>query len=121
VINQASVPALAPERRKHFRAFPRFSLTVKVRVQYSLGIARVELTGTSVNIGLGGICVSLNRPLVSKERVWLQFVVPGTPLPLRILSKLRHLDKGQYGFQFLSTTAEEREAIRSRSEKLPML
>jgi c-di-GMP-binding flagellar brake protein YcgR len=114
-----SVPALAQDRRKYFRAFPRFALTVKVRVQYSSGLDQVELTGTTVDIGLGGLGATLTQPLLSKERVWLQFIVPGSAAPLRILSKLRHLDNGRYGFQFLSTTPEEREAIRSCCEKLP--
>ena len=116
-----SVPALAQDRRKYFRAFPRFALTVRVRVQYSSGIEQIELTGTTVDIGLGGVGVTLEKPLLSKERVWLQFIVPGTPVPLRILAKLRHLDVGHLGFQFLSTTAEEREAIRAACEKLPLL
>jgi hypothetical protein len=113
------VAALAQERRKYFRAFPRFALTVKLRLHYSNGIKPVELTGTTVDIGLGGLGASLTQPLLSKERVWLQFIVPGHPTPLRILSKLRHLDNGHYGFQFLSTTPEEREAIRFCCEKLP--
>ena len=116
---RASVPALAQDRRKYFRAFPRFALKVKVRVQYSSGLEQVELTGTTVDIGLGGLGATLRAPLISKERVWLQFIVPGSAEPLRILSKLRHLDNGHYGFQFLSTTTEEREAIRKSCEKLP--
>lgn len=115
-----SVPALAQDRRKYFRAFPRFALKVKVRVQYSSGLDQVELIGTTVDIGLGGLGATLAEPLLSKERVWLQFIVPGSPTPLRILSKLRHLDNGHYGFQFLNTTAEQREAIRSACEKLPL-
>lgn len=116
----SSVPALAQDRRKYFRAFPRFALTVKLRVQYSSGLDQVELTGTTVDIGLGGLGATLAEPLLSKERVWLQFIVPGSPMPLRILSKLRHLDNGHYGFQFLSTTVEQREAIRLSCEKLPL-
>jgi len=116
---RASVPALAQDRRKYFRAFPRFALKVKVRVQYSSGLEQVELTGTTADIGLGGLGAILSAPLLSKERVWLQFIVPGVTEPLRILSKLRHLDNGHYGFQFLSTTSEEREAIRKSCEKLP--
>ena len=114
------MPALAQDRRKYFRAFPRFALTVKLRVQYSSGLEQIELTGTTTDIGLGGLGATLSRPLLSKERVWLQFIVPGTPNPLRILSKLRHLDDGHYGFQFLSTTPEERESIRASCEKLPL-
>jgi PilZ domain-containing protein len=113
------VPALAQDRHRISRAFPRFALNVKVRVQYSSGIEQVELTGNTVDIGLGGMCASLTSPLLSKERVWLQFIVPGSSAPLRILSKLRHLENGRYGFQFLSTTPEEREIIRSSCEKLP--
>ena len=116
----SSVPALAQDRRKYFRAFPRFALTVKLRVQYSSGLDQVELIGTTVDIGLGGLGATLAEPLLSKERVWLQFIVPGSTAPLRILSKLRHLDHGHYGFQFLSTTAEQREAIRLSCEKLPL-
>lgn len=114
------MPALAQDRRKYFRAFPRFALTVKLRVQYSSGLEQIELIGTTLEIGLGGLGATLDKPLLSKERVWLQFIVPGSPAPLRILSKLRHLNDGHYGFQFLSTTTEEREAIRSACEKLPL-
>jgi|SRR5437588_7811995 len=117
----SSVPALAQDRRKYFRAFPRFALTVKVRVQYSSGIEQVELTGTTVDIGLGGLGATLTEPLLSKERVWLQFIVPGRETPVRVLSKLRHLDDGRYGFQFLNITAEDREAIRACSGKLPQV
>src|SRR3954462_378282 len=99
VINQALVPALAQDRRKYFRAFPRFALTVKVRVQYFSGTTQVELTGTTVDVGLGGLGAMLTEPLISKERVWLQFIVPGRETPVRVLSKLRHLDDGRYGFQ----------------------
>src|SRR3954468_935580 len=115
----SSVPALAQERRKYFRAFPRFALTVKVRVQYFSGMEQVELTGTTVDIGLGGLGATLTAPLISKERVWLQFIVPGRETPVRVLSKLRHLDEGRYGFQFLNITAEDREAIRASCERLP--
>jgi c-di-GMP-binding flagellar brake protein YcgR len=115
----SSVPALAQERRKYFRAFPRFALTVKVRVQYFSGTQQIELTGTTVDIGLGGLGATLTEPLISKERVWLQFIVPGRETPVRVLSKLRHLDDGRYGFQFLNITAEDREAIRASCEKLP--
>jgi len=119
VINQGLVPAAAQYRHRTERAFPRFALTVKLRVQYSSGLEQIEHTGTTVDIGLGGLGATLSQPLISKERVWLQFIVPASPTPLRILSKLRHLDNGHYGFQFLNTTAEEREAIRSSCEKLP--
>ena len=115
------MPALAQDHRKHFRAFPRFALTVKVRVQYLSGTEQVELTGTTIDVGLGGIGVTLTEPLISKERVWLQFIVPGRETPLRVLSKLRHLDNGHYGFQFLNITAEDREAIRACCEKLPQV
>ena len=115
------MPALAQDRRKYFRAFPRFSFTVKVRVQYSSGLEQIELTGTTVDIGLGGLGATLAEPLLSKERVWLQFIVPGRDTPVRVLSKLRHLTDGHYGFQFLNITAEDREAIRACCEKLPQL
>ena len=115
------MPALAQERRKYFRAFPRFALTVKVRVQYFSGLDQVELTGTTVDIGLGGLGATLTAPLISKERVWLQFIVPGREIPVRVLSKLRHLNDGHYGFQFLNITAEDREAIRASCEKLPQV
>ena len=119
--SSSSVPALAQDRRKYFRAFPRFSFTVKVRVQYSSGLEQIELTGTTVDIGLGGLGATLAEPLLSKERVWLQFIVPGRDTPVRVLSKLRHLTDGHYGFQFLNITAEDREAIRACCEKLPQL
>jgi len=86
-----------------------------------MGLEPVELTGTTSDIGLGGLGATLTEPLLSKERVWLQFIVPGRTNPIRVLSKLRHLDDGHYGFQFLNLGAEEREAIRAACEKLPQV
>ena len=115
------MPAVAQDRRRYLRAFPRFALTVKLRVQYSMGLEPVKFTGTTIDIGLGGLGATLTEPLLSKERVWLQFIVPGRVAPIRVLSKLRHLNDGHYGFQFLNLGAEEREAIRSACEKLPQV
>ena len=106
-----------PDRRwKIARGFPRFALTVKVRLTTAEGGQRI--TGRMVDIGLGGFCADLEGPLPEKK-VLAEFGVPLANAPLVLRAVVRHNEGTRYGFQFLGITPEEREAIRSGCELLP--
>ncbi len=106
-----------PDRRwKIARGFPRFALTVKVRLTAAESGERI--TGRMVDIGLGGFCAELDTPLAEKK-VSAEFRVPLANTPLVLRAVLRHNEGSHYGFQFLGITPEEREMIRSGCEVLP--
>jgi hypothetical protein len=103
-------------RWKIARGFPRFALTVKVRL--TTADAGQRIIGRMVDVGLGGFCAELDTPLPEKK-VSAEFRVPLANTPLVLRAIVRHNEGSRYGFQFLGITPEQREMIRSGCELLP--
>ncbi len=115
-----STPSLTrqdPEQRwKIARGFPRFLLTVKVRLVTAEG--GEEIAGRMVDIGLGGFCAVLESEL-NEKKVTAEFRVPLAKDPLMLKAIVRHNQGLRYGFQFLTITPEERDVIRRGCQTLP--
>lgn len=57
----------------------------------------------------------------SGEVVGLKFLVPGSDLPWDVRAVVRYRRGYQYGFEFLSLTSEQHEALKNYLETLPQL
>ena len=112
--------AATPTRWKMARSFPRFALKVKLRV-HTTGPdgAPLEIVGETLDLGLGGMKTRIDHSFAGRSRVTLEFIVPGATESLRILSKHKHTEQNEHGFQFLDISIEQREMIRRACENLP--
>lgn len=115
-----STPQMKMETRWRIaRAFPRFQLNVKVTVTATHASGTQVFTGKMTDIGLGGLGANIEPPLLARERVWLEFILPMASEPLKVLAKVMHIEAAHHGFQFLNLTPEQRELIRRACESLP--
>jgi PilZ domain-containing protein len=102
------------------RSFPRFGIDVPITVTGS-GLPGPR-NGHLVDIGLGGLCAKLvEEPLRTGERFWVEFMLPRTAQPMKVLAKVKYTAGQRHGFQFLSITPAQRELIRSVCEKLTIV
>jgi PilZ domain len=109
-------PASDP-RWKIVRSFARFTFDAPLSVYYSEA-GSAALKGRIVDIGLGGLRGLLSEDVAVGQRLWLEFSLPRSPEPLRILCKVKHGFDRQYGFQFLNITPEQRDIIRETCRDL---
>jgi len=106
-------------RWKIARGFARFIIGLVFEVFLS-ETATVPVTSGQVHdIGLGGLAGSLESDVRIGQRVWLEFRLPPSAEPIRLLARVCHSESGRFGFEFLSITAEQRDLIRGACQGLP--
>jgi PilZ domain len=114
----ASTPKRATsqaERRR--RRHPRFRGDFRVNVTVLLGNRYQQLEGHCSDLSEAGIGILLAAELNVGEVADLKFVLPAIP-PWDLRAVLRFRRGYHYGFEFLSLTAEQQEALQGYLKNL---
>ncbi len=93
------------------RRWHRYSLSVPVRVTLE-NPQHTTLTDTLAHqINEGGIAISADAELSIGTQVLVEFMPPWFDFPLNLRGVIRNRAGGQYGMEFLVTTAAEKEHL----------
>lgn len=104
----------APGRKKtapYTRRYPRHPMDVRMNVQVFRAGQVIYLWGRSTEMGMDGIGGTLTGDLEPGEVVSMEFPLPLSPYPLKLRAIVRYRIGLHYGFEFLTPTAGQREAL----------
>jgi hypothetical protein len=101
-------------RRRH----SRYRCDFRVTVNYLLGNQYQKLEGQCRDLSQAGIGILLAADLNIGEVCGLTFSLPGSAAPRLLRAVIRYRCGYHYGFEFLSLTAEEHEAMESYLKSL---
>jgi len=105
----------SPDRRQ--RRHPRYRTHFPVTVGLLTDNAYQRLEGHGRDLSEAGIGVLLAAELTGGEVASLSFSLPNSG-PWQVRAVVRHRRGFQYGFEFLSLTAEQRDLLASYVQKL---
>lgn len=100
------------------RRFPRYAVDLRVSVQAFRADGPVSLWGRSNELGADGIGVTLTGQLEPGEVVNLEVTLPSNSAPLKIRALVRYRDGLRHGFEFLTLTTKQREAVKQACDVL---
>ena len=98
-----------PEAR---RRYPRYPLDVRVSVNAFRSGQNLSLWGRSNEIGADGIGATLTGALEPDEVVSLEIALPMAPQPIRARALVRYRVGLRHGFEFLTLTPDQRDALQ---------
>ena len=101
------LPEYAQQNWPKTRQFERFELETKLTVR----TADAELRGWCADVGEGGLGGIIAARLFDRQEVAVEFELPSVREPLVVRAVVRYTNGFRYGFEFLSLTSEQREAI----------
>jgi hypothetical protein len=101
-------------RRRH----PRYRTEFRVTASYLLGNHYQKLEGHCKDLSEAGIGILLAAELNGGEVAGLSFLLPGSALPWEVRAVIRYRRGYHYGFEFLSLTEDQREALDSYLKRL---
>ncbi|HWR14566.1 MAG TPA: response regulator [Terriglobales bacterium] len=94
------------------RTIQRYKVVVPVAVRVLRSGVSVQMIGTSVDLGEGGMGVQVaGGELAAGEIINIEFSLPTAPHPLKLYAMVRHRKIDHYGIQFVDIGAENRQAI----------
>lgn len=105
----SAVDALLPARR---RGHERWDVHAEVGIRTERTVQ--YLTGSTLNLSVGGMLVEIPEPLSMGQTVWLQFLVGSDPHMIAVHARVVRYAKEQrrsgrcYGLEFLSLSDEDR-------------
>jgi TonB family protein len=94
------------------RRAERFELQTPLDVTVLRSGIPDTMPGRALNVGERGLAAVLAGELLPGETVGIELQLPHLADPLRTRATVRNQDKLRYGLEFVSLTAEQREAIR---------
>ncbi len=100
------------------RRFPRHPLDVRVSVHAFRSGESVSFWGRSSEIGEDGLGATLTGELEAGEVVSMELSLPMSPFPIKFRALVRYRDGLRHGFEFLTLSAAQRDAIRRVCESL---
>jgi hypothetical protein len=100
------------------RRFPRYPLDIRVSIHLLRSGEVISLWGRSNEMGRDGIGATLTGQLEPGEVVSLELTVPRSSYPMKIRALVRYRDGLRHGFEFLTLTAQQREAVDAACETL---
>lgn len=106
----------APTRNK--RRYPRYPFDVRVSVSVFRAEGLAHLWGRSTELGADGMGSTLTGDLELGEVVSMEFQLPLTPSALKLRAIVRYRQGLHYGFEFLTVTQDQRQAIQRVCEML---
>ncbi|MFZ0136696.1 MAG: PilZ domain-containing protein [Candidatus Sulfotelmatobacter sp.] len=112
----ASTPKSAFDRRR--RRYPRYGADFRVTVIHLLGDKYQKLEGHCRDLSEAGIGLLLAAELDGGEVTGLSFLLPGLELSWEVRAVVRYRRGYQYGFEFLSLTGAQHEALKTYVQKL---
>lgn len=96
-------------RRRH----PRYRADFRVTVNYLLGNHYQKLEGHCRDLSEAGIGILLAAELNNGDVAGFSFLLPGSELSWEVRAVVRYRRGYHYGFEFLSLTSEQLEALKS--------
>jgi hypothetical protein len=103
---QAPLPMFVPRRA------PRCPLAVPVRVNLQRAGTAYSMTGHAVNLGEGGIAISLADEVGVSDSVGVEFLLPELGLGLEARAVVRYRVASHSGLEFDGLTRHQQAAIR---------
>jgi hypothetical protein len=103
---------------KSTRKFPRYSLDVRVSVHAFRAEGPVSMWGRSHEMGKDGIGATLTGELDLGEVVSMEMALPLSSFPIKIRAIVRYRQGLRHGFEFLTLTDGQREAVYRVCEML---
>lgn len=110
------------------RKFPRLNLSCEIQIQTA--DKGESLTGTTENVGLGGVCVIVDRPLERFAHCRVKLDLP-EDAPINCDGKIVWIvpthnarEKKEYfdvGIEFVNLSPESRDLLKKRVESAPNL
>ncbi|HKU23535.1 MAG TPA: PilZ domain-containing protein [Terriglobales bacterium] len=106
------VPGPSAPARREPRRYPRYNMNLKVAVQvFREGVVE-SLWGRCNEIGQDGMSATLTGELQPGEVATLEFTLPATVLATRLRAAVRYRNGYRHGFEFLTLTDGQRQAIQ---------
>ena len=102
----AQAHSTASHKPRRYRRFP-----LDARICLSRPGQRYPLYGRTLGISEAGISALLAADLDPGVTVHLEFALPSHPKPLAVRAIVRNGSGARYGFEFLSLSEEQRQAI----------
>lgn len=106
-------PAKSPVRsadRRH-RRYPRYRCQFPLTATLFSGQEHQVIEGHCRDLSEGGLGALIASELTAGEVASLSFLLPGNPTPWTVRAVLRHRRGYHYGFEFLSLSGGEMEAL----------
>ncbi|HEV2117450.1 MAG TPA: PilZ domain-containing protein, partial [Terriglobales bacterium] len=94
------------------RRYARFQIAVPFDLTVFRPGSVVRLSGSTQDIGDGGLCGMISGAALLGERVELTLVLPTSAEPLSMRAVVRHQDELNCGFEFLSLEHDQRERLQ---------
>jgi TonB family protein len=94
------------------RKVPRYKLTVPARLTVLRSGVPDEFSGRTLEIGEGGVGVTVASQLLLGESVRVEFLLPHMSTPVRATAVVRYQHARSFGLQFLRLPAEQQSIIR---------
>jgi hypothetical protein len=105
----------APASREA-RRYPRYNMNMRVAVQVFRDGVVDSLWGRSNEVGQDGMNATLTGELQPGEVASLEFTLPATVSPTKLRAVVRYRSGFRHGFEFLTLTEGQREAIQRALE-----
>jgi len=101
-------------RRRH----PRYRTDFQVIATYFAANQYKRFEGHCSDLSEAGLGMLLATDLSNGEVVGLSFSLPGSPARWELRAVVRYRRGYHYGFEFLSLTSEQREALKTYASRL---
>ena len=102
----------APLRAFAFRSAPRWPLAVPVRVKGQRAGTAFSFTGRALNLGKGGIAISLADEVCVSDSVAVEFLLPDLGLGLEVSAVVRYHVHSHSGLEFQGLNPHQEAIIR---------
>ena len=102
-----------PHKPRRYQRFP-----LDARISVSRASQRYPLYGRTLGISEAGIAAVLAADLDVGQSVHLEFALPADRKPLAVRAIVRNRSGARYGFEFLSLSEEQRQAISQFRESV---
>ena len=94
------------------RKVPRYKLTVPLRLTVLRAGVPDDIQGRTLEIGEGGVGVTVAAQLLLGESVRVEFLLPHMTTPVRATAVVRYQRERNFGLQFLRLPVEQQSVIR---------
>src|SRR5215469_18586296 len=111
VMSAGASPALASGFTAT-RKVPRYKLTVPLRLTVLRAGVPDDIHGRTLEIGEGGVGVTVATQLLLGESVRVEFLFPHMTTPVRATAVVRYQHARNFGLQFLRLPADQASVIR---------
>ena len=100
------------------RAYERFETDMAVTVVHGAGDTKVETSGKTVNVSLGGMLLELEGTVPFGAQVKVRVVLPALKEATELAATVRWVKDGAVGVQFGSLRAKEAWALNQLFKSL---